>query len=67
VLNHGLYIGLLGNIGNLSLDLFGLRDYLFQLGRSLLQSWAGDIGEKDIGAFPGKEDGCLKTDATKCR
>jgi hypothetical protein len=32
VLDHGLYIGLLGNIGNLGLDLLGLWDYLFQLG-----------------------------------
>jgi hypothetical protein len=67
VLNHGLYIGLLGNIGNLGLDLFGLWDYLLQLSRSLLQSWARDVGEKDIATFPSKKNGGLETDATKYR
>jgi hypothetical protein len=67
VLDHGLYIGLLGNIGNLGLNLLGLWDYLFQLGRSLLQRRAGDIAEENIGALASKENGGLETDAAKCR
>lgn len=67
MLDHGLYIGLLGNIGNLGLNLLGLWDYLFQLGRSLLQRRAGDIAEENIGALASKEDGGLETDAAKCR
>ena len=64
MLDHGLDIGFLGDIGDLGLDLLGLWYYLFELGSSLLQGRARDVGEEDIAAFPEKENGGLETDAT---
>lgn len=64
MLNHGFYVGFLGDIGNLGFDLLGIWDELLQSGNGPLECRTGDIGEQNVGAFTGEEDASLQTNTT---
>ena len=67
VLDHGPYVGLLGNIGDACIEVLGRGDNFLDLGQGLLERGGGDVGEEDIGTLASEEDTSLETDAAVAR
>ena len=64
MLDHGLYIGLLGDIGDLGLDSLGFGHNLPQQTDSSLKCRAGYIRKQYARALAKKENCCLQADTT---
>jgi hypothetical protein len=67
VLDHGLYVGFLGNICDARIELLGRGDDFLDLGQSLLKCRTGDVGKEDVGTLTSEEDTRLETNAAVAR
>lgn len=63
-LDHGLDVGLFGDVAFDGLDAASVGGLLLHLGEGPLEGGLGDVSHQDVGALAGEEDAGLETDSS---